>query len=39
MHPAGNISLELLRTGLARVVDYSIGFTSRDNAVQVGEGR
>lgn len=30
----GNISLELVKTGLARVVDYSIDYTSRDNATQ-----
>lgn len=34
IHPKGNISTELLKSGLARVVDYSIAYTSRDNALQ-----
>jgi hypothetical protein len=35
LHPKGNISMELLKCGLARVVDYSIAYASRDNALQV----
>lgn len=35
MTTQGNISLELVKCGLARVVDYSIDYTSRDNAMQV----
>lgn len=34
LHPKGNISLELVKTGLARVVDYSIDYTARDNATE-----
>ena len=34
LHPKGNISVELLKAGLARVVDYSIDFTARENALQ-----
>jgi len=34
IHPKGNISLELVKAGLARVVDYSIDFTARENAMQ-----
>ena len=35
LHPKGNISVEILKNGLGRVVDYSIDHTSRDNALQV----
>ena len=31
LHPKGNISVELLKSGLARVVDYSIDYTAREN--------
>lgn len=39
LHPKGNISMELLKCGLARVVDYSIAYASRDNALQVCSSR
>lgn len=34
LHPKGNISVELLKAGLARIVEFSIDFTSRENVLQ-----
>lgn len=37
-HPRGNITLELLKAGLAKMVDWSANFLSNENIAELRSG-